>query len=227
MEYQLKIILWLFIADILYNYYKRVLRLFLIKEEKNYGNRIKQAYSLELIDENKIDSSSIFANKIKPLPFDKLPIVIAGGSFNTAHIKTKTNANNKKVIDKLLKELDPKKVYFVIGNKLNGYEKYLVNKNTKYDIYAFVPSLISKVEAEALNKENIHIRVSTEMLRMGLYKSFNYEIFKRIPSVVIVFDGSSAAANLIQEAINGKPKSLIYINKETKNDIITSTKAIS
>ena len=176
----------------------------------------KQAYELELIDENKIDSSSIFADKIKPLPFDKLPVVIAGGSFNTAHIKTKTNANNKKVIDKLLKQLDPKKVYFVIGNKLDGYEKYLVNKNTKFEIYAFVPSLISKTEADALNNENVFIRVSPEMLRMGLYKSFNYEIFKRIPSVVIVLDGTSAAANLIQEAINGKPNSIIYISKDAK-----------
>lgn len=176
----------------------------------------KQAYELELIDENKIDSSSIFSDKIKPLPFDKLPIVIAGGSFNTAHIKTKTNAKNKKIIDKLLKQLDSKKVYFVIGNKLDGYEKYLVNKNTKFEIYAFVPSLISKIEADALNNENVFIRVSPEMLRMGLYKSFNYEIFKRIPSVVIVLDGTSAAANLIQEAINGKPNSIIYISKDAK-----------
>lgn len=175
-----------------------------------------QNYILNLFNENKIDSSIVFQDKIKPLPFDKLPIVIAGGSFNTAHIKTKTNTNNKKIIDKLLKELDPKKVYFVIGNKLDGYEKYLVNKNTKFDIFAFVPSMISMKEAEALNKENISIRVSIELLRMGLYKSFNYEIFKRIPSVVIVLDGSSAAANLIQEAINSKHKSIIYISKDVK-----------
>ena len=192
------------------------------------GRTIKEAYSdqiaqnqqrsskLALIDQHKINSTIAFADKIKPLPLDRLPIVIAGGSFNTAHIKTKTNANGKQIIDKLLKDLDPKKVYFVIGNKLNGYEKYLVDKNTKFDVYAIVPSIIFEEEANALNKTNVSICVSIEMLRMALYKSFNYEIFERRTSVVIVFDGNSAAANLIQEAKNGKAKSYIYINKDAK-----------
>ena len=192
------------------------------------GRTIKQAYSeeieknqkrsskLNLIDEDKINSAEVFKDKIKPLPLNKLPIVIAGGSFNTAHIKTKTNFNGKQIIDNLLKGLDPGKVYFVIGNKLSGYEKYLVDKNKKFDIYAIVPSMIFKSEAQALNNTNVNICISIEMLRMALYKSFNYEIFERIPSVVVVLDGTSAAANLIQEAKNGKAKSYIYINKDAK-----------
>ena len=182
-------------------------------EIQGYQN---QASNLTITGENKLDSKKVFADKIKPLPLNKLPIIIAGGSFNTAHIKTRTKSHNKKIIDKLLKELDPKKVYFVIGNKLSGYEKYLVNKNTKFDIYAIVPSLIAKNEADALNNENVSICVSIEMLRMAIYKSFNYEIFERIPSVLIVLDGSSAAANLIQEAMNGKGKSTIFISKDVK-----------
>ena len=118
--------------------------------------------------------------------------------------------------NKLLKGLDPNKVYFAIGNKLSGYEKYLVDKNKKFDVYAIVPSMIFKSEAKALNNTDVKICISTEMLRMALYKSFNYEIFERIPSVVIVFDGNSAAANLIQEAKNGKAKSYIYISKDAK-----------
>ena len=46
---------------------------------------------------------------------------------------------------------------------------------------------------------------------MGIYKSFNYEIFERRPSLVIGFDGNSAGANLIQEARNGKGHSDIYV----------------
>ena len=176
----------------------------------------KNSSKLKLLDEDKIDSTKVFKEKIRPLPLNKLPIVIAGGSFNTAHIKTKTNSHSKHIIDKLLKGLDPDKVYFVIGNKLNGYEKYLVDKNKKFDVYAIVPSMIFKSEAKALNNTDVKICISTEMLRMALYKSFNYEIFERIPSVVIVFDGNSAAANLIQEAKNGKAKSYIYISKDAK-----------
>ena len=193
------------------------------------GRTIKQAYTAEikknqknssklnLIDQYKLNSVDVFKDKIKPLPLDKLPIVIAGGSFNTAHIKTKTNADGKRIIDNLLKQLDPKKVYFVIGNKLSGYEKYLVDKNTKFDIYAIVPSIIFEEEANALKNTNVSICVSIEMLRMALYKSFNYEIFERRQSVVIVLDGNSAAANLIQEARNGKAKAHIYVSKDAKN----------
>jgi len=46
---------------------------------------------------------------------------------------------------------------------------------------------------------------------MGIYKSFNYEIFERRPSLVICFDGNSAVENLIQEARNGKGKAAIFV----------------
>ena len=52
---------------------------------------------------------------------------------------------------------------------------------------------------------------------MGIYKSFNYEIFERRPSVVVAFDGNSAAINLIQEAKNGKGKSSIFVWSGSKN----------
>ena len=60
------------------------------------------------------------------------------------------------------------------------------------------------------------IRVSTEAEGMGIYKSFNYEIFERRPSAVIAFDGNSAAANLIQEAKNGKGRSTIFVWSHSK-----------
>ena len=46
---------------------------------------------------------------------------------------------------------------------------------------------------------------------MGIYKSFNYEIFERGHSVLIALDGNSAGANMIQEAKNGKGKARIYV----------------
>ena len=97
---------------------------------------------------------------------------------------------------------------------MNGYEKYLVDKNKNFEIYSIVPSLISEEEYNAINKSNVNVCISIETLRMALYKSFNYEIFERIPSVLIAFDGNSAGANLIQEAKNGKAKGLIFISKK-------------
>ncbi len=60
------------------------------------------------------------------------------------------------------------------------------------------------------------MRVSIESMGMGIYKSFNYEIFERRPSLLIAFDGNSAAANLIQEARNGKGRSAICVWSHSK-----------
>ena len=58
------------------------------------------------------------------------------------------------------------------------------------------------------------IRISIESDEMGIYKSFNYEIFERRNSIVVAFDGNSSVSNLVQEAKNGKGKSKIYVNIE-------------
>lgn len=48
--------------------------------------------------------------------------------------------------------------------------------------------------------------ISTESEELGIYKSFNYEIFERRPSVVLAFDGNSPVSNLVQEAKMEKGK---------------------
>ncbi len=45
-----------------------------------------------------------------------------------------------------------------------------------------------------------------------MYKSFAYEIFKRRNSLLLAFDGNSPAANLVQEAKNGRYKCAIYVS---------------
>ena len=49
---------------------------------------------------------------------------------------------------------------------------------------------------------------------LGIYKSFNYEIFERRESIVIAFNGNSPVANLVQETKNGKGKAKIYVNED-------------
>ena len=51
---------------------------------------------------------------------------------------------------------------------------------------------------------------------MGIYKSFNYEIFERRNSIVVAFDGNSPVSNLVQEAKNGKGKAKIYVNSDVE-----------
>ena len=54
------------------------------------------------------------------------------------------------------------------------------------------------------------IRISTESQEMGIYKSFNYEIFERRNCVLFAFDGNSSIANLVQEARNGKGRAWVF-----------------
>ncbi len=160
----------------------------------------------------RLDANKELKDEIEDITWDRFPIVLLGGSFNTEKRATRITPDGKKELDELLQLLNPDEVCFVIGHKLSGYEKYLIEHNDKnFKIYAVVPSLITRHERDKLKEAGVFIRVSPEAEGMGIYKSFNYEIFERRPSMVVAFDGNSAAANLIQEAKNGKGKSVIFI----------------
>ncbi len=159
-----------------------------------------------------LDANQELKDMISEITWDRLPVVILGGSFNTESRGTRITEQGREQMDALLKLLSPEEVCFVIGHKLSGYEKYLLDNNKKgFKVYAVVPSVISEAEKKKLLSHGLKIRVSTESQGMGIYKSFNYEIFERRPSMVIAFDGNSAAANMIQEARNGKGKADIYV----------------
>ncbi|MCR5794004.1 MAG: hypothetical protein K6G61_01480 [Solobacterium sp.] len=164
-----------------------------------------------------LDSSAVFRDRIRELPADKFPVIVAGGSFNNDRHQTRLTEVKKKMIDTLLEKCDPEKVFFVIGDKLRGYEKYLLDQNRgRFEVYAVVTSGISREETNAIEKTDIGIRVSIEASSMGLYKSFAYEIFKRRVSMLMVFDGNSAGANMIQEAKMGKKKCRIFVSGNSR-----------
>lgn len=113
--------------------------------------------------------------------------------------------------------MDSEKAYFVIGHKMQGYERAIIDiskeVNKKFEIDAIIPKKVTKELAEMLVKNDLNgVCISTESEELGIYKSFNYEIFERRPSVVLAFDGNSPVSNLVQEAKNGKGKARIYIN---------------
>lgn len=161
---------------------------------------------------HKQPSYLVFKEKVVELPWDKYPIIIAGGSFSSGNGSVKVSDEDKLILDALLEQLDPDKVFFLTGHKLSGHEKYIVEHNKKFDIYSIIPSLMSQKQIKNLLRANIKgIRISTEAQEMGIYKSFNYEIFERRNCVLFAFDGNSAIANLVQEARNGKGRSWIFV----------------
>ena len=188
------------------------------------GNRSVREYYLEELGKEPGDISNVkfeiykqpsypvFKDKIAELPWDKYPIVIAGGSFTSSNDARKISDGDKEILDALLEKLDPQKVFFVVGHKLQGHERYIVENNRKFDIYSIIPSLMDKKQIQRLARADVKgIRLSTESQEMGIYKSFNYEIFERRNCVLVAFDGNSSVANLVQEARNGKGKARIFL----------------
>ncbi len=162
-------------------------------------------------------SAAELKNRIAVLPENKYPIVVAGGSFNNNIHSTKMRADCMELIDRMAEELDPSEVFFVIGDRLNGYERYLIQRCAgRFEIFAIIPTMISGYERNKLIESLVRVVISIEPTGMGLYKSFAYEIFKRRASTVIAFDGNAAGANLIQEAKNGKYKAQIFVSESSR-----------
>lgn len=190
------------------------------EEYKIIDKDLKKNIKLRLTE--KINSEKELKDKIKELPTKKIPIIIAGGSFNGQNNQTIAYDEETRILRKLVKNIDEKKAFFVIGHKIEGYEKTILDLckkiNPKIEVYAIIPNMIEKDVRDRILKENLAgIRISTESEDFGIYKSFNYEIFERRPSIVIALDGNSPVLNLIQEAKNGKAKAKIYINKQNRS----------
>lgn len=194
----------------------RTLREAILKlEEENFEANKDSTIPMRI--SSNIDAETELKSLVKKMPLDKIPIVIAGGSFNSQDRETNVTKEGIDIIRKLLSELDSEKVFFVIGHRLEGYEKAILDVSKeldkKFEIFAIIPKAIPvEVKDNLLDSEIAGIRISTESSELGIYKSFNYEIFERRESIVIAFDGNSPVSNLVQEANNGKGTSKIYIN---------------
>ena len=170
-----------------------------------------------VIAPQKLGSAECLSGQIREIPVDKVPVVVLGGSFNSSRHSTRVREPVLGLLRELTERLDPERVCFVIGNRLTGYERELLSlADGRFEVFAIVPTRITAAEARRLQKSGVGVRVSIEPTRMGLYKSFAYEIFKRRPSVVIALDGNSAGANTIQEARNGKREARIFVNRRAR-----------
>lgn len=191
-----------------------------ILEEEQKNEEESKKNPIELRIKKEIDTATVLKQKIKKLPSEKVPIIIAGGSFNERGRETILTEEGKAILTKLLQKVNEEKAYFVVGHKMEGYEKAILDiaksLHKKFEVDAIVPKMVSKEVSKGLQEENVDgICISTESEEFGIYKSFNYEIFERRNSVVIAFDGNSPVSNLVQEAKNGKGKAKIYVNEET------------
>ena len=165
----------------------------------------------------RVGAEESLKDQLAALPQGMTPIVVAGGSFNSSRRRTQMRPEDRAFLDDLLARADPRQVFFVVGHTLSAQEGYLVRRAAgAFRVFAIVPSQITRQEGARLRAAGIGILVSVESSGMGLYKSFSYEVFKRYPSVLLAFDGNSAALNLIQEARNSRKKCRIFVNSHSR-----------
>ena len=165
----------------------------------------------------KISAEEALRDQLAPLPENMFPVVVGGGSFNSSNRRTQVKAEDRELIDEILALADPEKVFFVVGHTLSGQEGYLVKQAGKrFAVFALVPDVLTQAEISRLREAGVGILVSIESSGMGLYKSFAYEIFNRMPSALLAFDGNSAVMNLIQGARNGRNKCTIFFNPRSR-----------
>ena len=70
-------------------------------------------------------------------------------------IKSRLAQKDRVLAEKYKSYLSPEDACFVIGHKFAGYEKYLLDHNDKgFRIYAVVPALITKKEADWFGERN-------------------------------------------------------------------------
>ena len=168
-------------------------------------------------DSGRADAREALKELVAPLP-EGIPVVVAGGSFNNIGRRTPLRDGDRRLIDSLLETLDPEQVYFVVGHTLTGQEGYLAEKNRgRFRIAAIVPNRITTAEKNRLLKAGVSVCISIESSGLGLYKSFAYEIFRRMKSVLLTFDGNAPALNLIQEARNGRYRCSIFVNPRSRD----------
>ncbi len=187
--------------------------------EQFLNDRIREA-SDDFTDldggERKYDSAVELKDYIKEMPMDQVPVVIAGGSFNNAQHVTNILEQECRILDDLIDRGDPKKMFFVVGPSISGYEKYIIDRShDRFKVFAFAPASITEEEMKKLADADIGIRVSIESSPLGTYKSIAYEVFKRRQSVVIALDGNSSACNLMQDARNSKYESRIFVDERS------------
>ncbi|MGX8692450.1 MAG: adenosine deaminase [Clostridia bacterium] len=165
----------------------------------------------------RVDAREALQEQLGTLPQGKTPVILAGGSFNSDRHETKLRAEGCRILDELLLGGDPDRLFFVIGHRLCGYERYLVRRNKgRFPIFALVPSMLSRAECERLRRSGVAVLPSVEPSGNGLYKSFGYEIFRRRDSVLLAFDGNSPAANLVQEAKNSPGRCTILVDGSSR-----------
>ena len=189
--------------------------------EEYYTERLLQPLSFSLRhpeEENRREAADALKERIQEIPYDRKPIVVCGGSFNSAHRFTHLHKMECTIIDQLLAKADPSAVVFVIGHKLTGYERYLLEQNRgRFAIYAFVPKYLPVRQIARLKAGGVHIRIGIEASEMGLYKSVAFEVFKHRNSILLAFDGNASGENLIQEARNAKYDTRIFVDARAKS----------
>ena len=131
-------------------------------EEKN----TKETEDLEELRlTNNLETEKELKQKIKNLPTDKVPVIIAGGSFNTKGRETIPTKEGIEILRELIKNVDNNNIYFVVGHKMQGYEKAIILNNNEEDIYLGLKEIIQNYVKDTKNTTTQSIYDNEEIVK--------------------------------------------------------------
>lgn len=190
--------------------------------------RIRQFKYAENIAENKAlpqeksKTAKEFANtkKEKEIPEGKIPIIIAGGSFNQDGKDNAVSAKDIKRLKKIIQLAEPEKYCFVIGHSTQGQEGKLLEllkySDKKFDVTSIVPDHLDEKQENKMKDSIITriIEVSNDR-GAGIYKGFDRTIFsKNRKALLYAFEGDAPLSNLIIEGNKDSNLKIRYNAKE-------------
>lgn len=181
---------------------------------------------------------------LKEFPKDKHAVVIAGGSYNRTdvngnYVSSVVSEKDEEILNCVVSSLSPDNSIFVIGGKVEGQEKRLLElvgeenqRRMKDGIEKFQVILVteefrklSEEQQQLLERFGVQVIESGEKTSEANYKKINSEIFSQdVQADLIVLDGGQAAANLMTDANKGKENNII--SKENLNEFLKDKLAL-
>lgn len=206
-----------------------------LKREEHIKNaKINDTKGINETTRNDNTRNNIEDLAIAKFPEDKrVPIIIAGGSYNKfdidgKYVQSELKEQDEDILNNLVDTLDSEKYFFVIGGKMQGQEKRLIELinqkgNKSFDIIMVTKKAneISEESQDEIRESNIKILESEEKEEFESYKKIDRDIFSQDrEAVLLIFDGYQEAEYLVADANNGKNNHIIYA-RENINELLS------
>ena len=156
-------------------------------------------------------------DKVRQLPENKVPIVIAGGSFNKKGRNTKVEKAGCEILEKFIKKVDGSKAFFVIGHKMQGYEREVIDICKKLNKNIESKELILKSIKTAYENNIVGMKLNNLLEQNILLSEIESYLDKLFNDLDFNENNQYIVDKIVLNCIESEFK---FIDKDTKDYIV-------